>query len=713
MFGSPTATAPMPRFPKRAVAAGAAILLFVALMSIGSAWLVGDRLRVVSRMELPVVSAAQQLQFQSGQVEASLRLAVATAEPDDIRRYERLEPGLRANMDRLEAAIQLPRNRSTFRSVRIVERTMSKIEYRSLALARAGHRAEARQLLESAAYRKLDHDYRKGLSEISSRAHEFVNSTRADADRYITINLIVSIVGLFLLALAGFVIVRPMGSWGRQLKEARKSAQTATQAKSDFLAVMSHEIRTPLNGILGFAGLLLGDRDLSVGQRRQVELINGAGGMLHTVINDVLDFSKIEPGAIELAPAPFALEALIDNSMSIVRPSAQAKGLVLRTSIAEGLSRYFVGDEARLRQILLNLLNNAVKFTSEGEVQLAVAQSGGGLDGAQLRFTVIDTGEGIAREQQGRLFKRFAQADASISRRFGGSGLGLTISKRLVELMGGQIGFTSHPRQGSCFWFSVMLPPAEAPRRALAAAPERRFDGIRVLVVEDLPLNQELAEAMLERLGCKVEVASDGRAALAALSAGGFDLVLMDIQMPGMSGIEATRMIRALPPTACDVPILAMTANVMPDQIAEYRRAGMAGHVAKPVFQRELESAISLALGVGSAAVADDAALHPERPIFDPQMFARVQAMIPAERLEQHVAALRDQLAAVTADVPAAELEARAHKIASQAAMLGLGRLAGRVAAIEDACRSGADHGPAVNAFHAVAEDIGRLPLAG
>jgi CheY-like chemotaxis protein len=435
--------------------------------------------------------------------------------------------------------------------------------------------------------------------------------------------------------------------------------------------------------------------------------------MLLTVINDVLDFSKIEAGAIELSPAPFALEALIDNSMSIVRPSAQAKRLVLRTSIEDGLSRYFVGDEARLRQILLNLLNNAVKFTPRGEVKLSVARSGGGLDGAQLRFTVTDTGEGIARDQQGRLFKRFAQADASISRRFGGSGLGLTISKRLVEMMGGQIGFTSHPRQGSSFWFSVMLPRAATPRPEFAAEPGRRFDCVRVLVVEDVAINQELAEAMLERLGCVVEIAADGAAALAALSSSSFELVLMDIQMPGMNGIEVTRRIRDLPAPACDVPVLAMTANVMPDQLVEYRRAGMVGHVAKPVFQRELEEAIAAALGLHGEPAAGTPATDANDPIFDTKIFARVQATIPAERLERHIASLRDQLASIAADVPASELEARAHKIASQAAMLGLARLAGRVAAIEDACRSGADHGPAVNDFHAAAEDIRRLPLAG
>jgi CheY-like chemotaxis protein len=431
------------------------------------------------------------------------------------------------------------------------------------------------------------------------------------------------------------------------------------------------------------------------------------------VINDVLDFSKIEAGAIELSPAPFALEALIDNSMSIVRPSAQAKGLVLRTSIEDGLSRYFVGDEARLRQILLNLLNNAVKFTPRGEVRLSVARSGGGLDGAQLRFTVTDTGEGIARDQQGRLFKRFAQADASISRRFGGSGLGLTISKRLVEMMGGQIGFTSHTRQGSSFWFSVMLPRAATPRPESAAEPGRRFDCVRVLVVEDVAINQELAEAMLERLGCVVEIAADGAAALAALSSSSFELVLMDIQMPGMNGIEVTRRIRDLPAPACDVPVLAMTANVMPDQLVEYRRAGMVGHVAKPVFQRELEEAIASAFGLHGEPMAGTPASDANDRIFDAKTFARVQATIPAERLERHIASLRDQLASIAADVPASELEARAHKIASQAAMLGLARLAGRVAAIEDACRSGTDHGPAVNDFHAVAEDIRRLPLAG
>ncbi|MFC6048526.1 ATP-binding protein, partial [Methylobacterium hispanicum] len=258
---------------------------------------------------------------------------------------------------------------------------------------------------------------------------------------------------------------------------ARAEAERANRAKTDFLASMSHEIRTPLNAVIGFTDLMLASGRLDPGNRRQAELVRSSGNALLTVVNDILDFSKVEAGAIELVEASFPLLALIDNCVSIVRGPADAKGLELRLRMDPALPRWLKGDENRLRQVLFNLLNNAVKFTAAGSVTLDVAPEEGSSGADRLRFRVIDTGIGIPKDRQNRLFQRFSQVDDSIQRDFGGTGLGLAICRHLVELMGGEIGVSSVDGGGSTFWFTVRMPRASAPAEVaapvLAAAPRR------------------------------------------------------------------------------------------------------------------------------------------------------------------------------------------------------------------------------------------------
>ncbi|MBX9933801.1 MAG: PAS domain S-box protein [Methylobacterium sp.] len=375
---------------------------------------------------------------------------------------------------------------------------------------------------------------------------------------------------------------------------ARTHADAASRAKTDFLATMSHEIRTPLNAIIGFTGLIMDKGDeLPPVVRRQVELVQSAGAALLTVVDDILDFSKVEAGAIELEQRPFALGALIDNCLSIMRGTLRAGAVEVRANLDPGLPRGVVGDEARLRQILLNLLNNAGKFTHEGYIALSVRHEASSAKGERLRFSISDTGMGIPIEKQARLFERFSQADSSITRDFGGTGLGLAICKRLVELMDGEIGVFSEEKRGSTFWFTLTLPRGRLELSPVTADTDGgAHKRGRLLLVEDTEINQVLARAVIEARGHTVDVVGDGAAAVAAVQGSAYDLVLMDVQMPGMDGMSATRIIRSTAGPGPRLPVIAMTANVLPDQIRAFREAGMDDHVGKPFKRAELYAII-------------------------------------------------------------------------------------------------------------------------
>ncbi|THD58867.1 ATP-binding protein [Phenylobacterium sp.] len=378
-----------------------------------------------------------------------------------------------------------------------------------------------------------------------------------------------------------------------ELKDALARSEAAAAAKTDFLANMTHELRTPLTAILGFAGVLRQSQALSAQDAHHVGLIYDASQTLLGVVGDVLDYSKLEAGAFELDPQPFDPAAAARSAVAIVAEQAAAKGLPLVTHIDEAAPA-LIGDAPRLRQVLLNFLSNAIKFTREGAVELALSQRIED-ERCHLRLEVRDSGIGIDPEHIGSLFTRFTQADASVSRRFGGTGLGLAISRQIVEAMGGRIGADSVMGEGSTFWFEVELPLAG---EWTGRAEPERTDAIlerpiRALVVEDNAVNRELITTLLSPFDIEIDTACDGAEAVEAVSRQRYDVVLMDMQMPVMDGLTATRRIRAMADReAARVPIVAMTANVLPEQVARCREAGMDDHLGKPINLTQLLHAL-------------------------------------------------------------------------------------------------------------------------
>ncbi len=363
------------------------------------------------------------------------------------------------------------------------------------------------------------------------------------------------------------------------LQEARTQAESATRAKAEFLANVSHEIRTPMNGVLG-ALHLLESEPISPEGRELMRQAEDCGRMLSQLLSDVLDFSKIEAGQFELAPEPMNVGDALRAVTTMLGGQARAKGVDLRCEIV-GDDLWIEADPTRLRQAMFNLVGNAVKFTSHGYVAARLSVTAGDAGRRHVRLEVQDSGIGMTPEAQSHLFERFRQGDGDTARRFGGTGLGLAITQGLVRQMAGEIHFSSVEGEGSTFWLDLDA-PAAAPI-VTEAAEEGLLDGIKILLVEDNPTNRLVARTLLGRLGAEVEEAEDGLAGLKAARRGVHDLILMDIQMPHMNGIEATRAIRGVAGPAGQVPILGLTANVMVHQRAEYMAAGMNGVVAKPI----------------------------------------------------------------------------------------------------------------------------------
>jgi len=428
----------------------------------------------------------------------------------------------------------------------------------------------------------------------------------------VTLAAVAAIIGIFVT-----VARRQLAASRAQLHQARalanereQAADEANRTKSAFVATVSHEIRTPLNGVLGMAQALAAE-DLTPRQREQVAVIRKSGEALLAILNGLLDLSKIEAGKLELEAIAFDLAEAVRGAHDAFTALAGAKGLTLRLAIAPDARGIYLGDPTRVRQVLYNLISNAVKFTEKGEVGIEAAR-----DGAGLRLIVSDTGPGIAAERLSRLFLKFEQADASTSRRYGGTGLGLAIARDLARLMGGDIEVESEPGRGSRFTLRLPLPrlgdvsAAAAAQPAAAPAPPARGRALKILAAEDNAMNQMVLKTLLSQVGIEPTIVEDGVQALEAWETGRWDAILMDVQMPRMDGLAATRSIRAREAAGGRprTPVIALTADAMAHQVAEYMSAGIDAHVVKPIDARRLFEALESALDHAAAENASAAA---------------------------------------------------------------------------------------------------------
>jgi PAS domain S-box-containing protein len=613
----------------------------------------------------------------------------------DITELKTVQEQLRLSQDRLRATVD-----SALDPIIVMDGQGRVIEYNPAAARSFGYsreRAIGRMLGPLIVPERYREAHRKGMERYHATGHGPVlrkrieiEALRADGSEF-PVELAIDVAqgedGEIFVAFLRDITERRGAE--AALRDAKERAEQANRAKSTFLAMMSHEIRTPLNGVLGALGLLA-EGEFAGEDRHLLDTARDSAQALLVLLNDLLDFSKIEAGKLSLEPVVFRPAELVQSVIDLFAIQAGAKSLRLQVALDPAVPAWVRGDAGRVRQMLMNYVSNAVKFTSAGEIAVTVTATPRG-DGAMLRFAVTDTGIGIAERHAHDVFRDFSQLDQSISRRFGGTGLGLAITRRLAELMGGEVGFSSELGAGSRFWFDVPLARADAPvgpgaadvRRARASdAPIHR---LRILVAEDNATNQLVVRNMLQRLGCHVDVVGDGAEAVRAATVHGYDLILMDIHMPEMDGIEATRRLRELDRT---LPIVALTADAGAEERERYLGAGIDDCLLKPISMESLRILLSGMEPSGASRRRTSV----DRPGFDRSVIERMTAEIGETACAAVIEAAQGDIARLTASCLSA-LQAKdrtglgrsAHALAGVAASVGATALGGLARGLERA----------------------------
>jgi len=609
---------------------------------------------------------------------------------EDVTEQKRAEELLRATLDTMDQGlIALDRDgRTTLMNTRALDLLGLP---RKFAATRP-HKNEILEYQRSIGEFSSDEQYAEVVKDIDERRHAIYERERPNGT-VLEIRTVPTADGGFVRTYSDVTARRAAEA---ALRQERDRAESAARATSEFLANMSHELRTPLTAIIGVSDMLLGGQQSPERQRHFMEMQRSAGQGLLDVISDILDFSKIEAGQIDIETAPFSLREIAQTCANLVSDQAERKGLTVTAVVADDIHDWVLGDAARLRQILLNLVANAVKFTPVGSVRLTVDRVSSMAD--TVRFAVTDTGIGIRAENLTTLFQRFAQADSSTTRRFGGTGLGLAISQRLVSLMGGDIDVSSEPGRGSTFAFAINLPscPAAIP------APERSFlestTAYRILLAEDNALNRELIKAMLQQAGHVVMTVNDGAETVRIAVRNSFDAILMDVQMPEMDGYAAARAIRQALQDTPPVPIIALTANALAGEAERCIAAGMDMHIPKPVNWQDLFAAIDRLVlrRPETAPLKADLTGEPaeETGLFDENTLVQLRRSIGDQNtlrlLKLFVVEAHQQFAERPASLESREALCRdAHTFAGSSGMLGFSGLAEACAALESAGRDG------------------------